>query len=342
MRGMPSQSARSQSQQWQAVLYVKYKGIRFKRCTACHDDVHAGKFGNRCEQCHSTRGWSTVNRSRFDHSKTRFPLKGRHATVDCRKCHTSGNFLKRLAFQNCSDCHVDEHRGQFAWREDGGRCDACHTEDGFLPALFTIRDHQETRFALAGAHLAVPCVSCHKLVTGSDGRAYRQFRIDRRACKNCHDDVHKGQFRAQVQEHGCAYCHTTESWEQVRFNHDRSRFPLTGQHRQVACEQCHKPVDVGTPMERILFKPIETTCQTCHQDPHMGQFSRLKPVKTCETCHRTDGWEKLDFEHNRDSRFKLENAHAKVECVGCHKPVRRQGVTFILYRPIDPKCSTCH
>jgi hypothetical protein len=57
---------------------------------------------------------------RFDHSRTKFPLTGRHQRVDCEKCHTKT--LEGNA-STCISCHKkdDVHRGR---RKD---CARCHT-----------------------------------------------------------------------------------------------------------------------------------------------------------------------------------------------------------------------
>ncbi len=323
-------------------LFVKYRGLQFRTCGGCHRDVHEGKFGADCRRCHNTTGWRRVNRARFDHSKTRFPLRGRHANVACEKCHTSGNFVAKIKFQRCRDCHRDVHRGQFVRAGRLVGCKTCHDENGFLPAHYDIEDHQRSKFPLRGAHLAVACIDCHKMVSTADGGRMRLFRLEQHRCRDCHNDVHRGQFAARVAAQGCTACHNNDDWLQTSFDHSTSNFPLTGKHREVECRKCHKIVDVGTPNERRLFKPIAGTCITCHRDPHFGQFRLLRPVKSCNKCHVTAGWENLQFEHNRDSRFKLENAHARVACEDCHKPVRVKQKVFILYRPINPACKTCH
>ena len=51
------------------------------------------------------------NLKNFDHSKTSFPLEGKHGKVACSKCHING-FKKKLKFRFCDDCHEDKHSGQ--------------------------------------------------------------------------------------------------------------------------------------------------------------------------------------------------------------------------------------
>lgn len=60
------------------------------------------------------------------------------------------------------------------------------------------------------------------------------------------------------------------------FNHDQTRFPLTGKHKRVACESCHKTTLKDTPKR----------CIDCHKkdDVHRGR----RP--NCESCHVTTNW----------------------------------------------------
>ena len=44
-----------------------------RACVTCHQDAHAGRLGNSCEQCHNARRWSDTD-SRNKHRMTRLPL----------------------------------------------------------------------------------------------------------------------------------------------------------------------------------------------------------------------------------------------------------------------------
>jgi hypothetical protein len=134
-------------------------------CVNCHEDKHQGRFGTDCVRCHSTSGWqgATIDRQKFDHSKTNFPLTGEHRYVLCQSCHAPGvdnqPRYTGLKFSNCSDCHRDPHKGAF---KPG--CDSCHTTTTWKKSSFSATfDHSKTKFALQGKHTDVPCVSCHQL-----------------------------------------------------------------------------------------------------------------------------------------------------------------------------------
>jgi uncharacterized paraquat-inducible protein A len=52
------------------------------QCSVCHkkDDVHKGSLGAKCFDCHNETNWKEA---KFDHSTTKFELKGKHADVKC-------------------------------------------------------------------------------------------------------------------------------------------------------------------------------------------------------------------------------------------------------------------
>jgi hypothetical protein len=86
-------------------------------CATCHEDFHKGRLGPTCQSCHNFVDWKSINVGQFDHSKTRYPLTGLHAQVQCAKCHTNGPDGKPkyvgIPFSKCSDCHQDPHHGSF-------------------------------------------------------------------------------------------------------------------------------------------------------------------------------------------------------------------------------------
>ena len=60
-------------------------------------------------------------------------------------------------------------------------------------------------------------------------------------------------------------------------------------------------------------------------------------------CHDRDSWLPSHFDHASGSRFSLEGAHRGAECAACHPRVTGpQATTWVLYRPLDTNCSTCH
>lgn len=321
----------------------QFSDIRHNSCSACHDDVHNGRFGADCERCHSTSSFREVSiAGGFDHTRTDFPLEGRHVEVECADCHTSGKMTDPLAYENCSDCHEDAHFGQFADRADGGRCESCHTVEGFAPPQYTFADHQQSDYPLTGSHMAVPCNLCHQVIMADDGTEYRDFEMTYADCGDCHDDVHQGQLDIWVNREGCDFCHSTDTWHRTSFDHSLARFALEGRHREILCLECHT-ITTATGEELVWMKPITMECAGCHDDIHAGQFLREGDEQVqCERCHRPSGWKNLQFVHNRDARFILDGSHVQVACGECHREEWIDGEWRVRYRPMGQECVDCH
>ncbi len=330
------------------------KNIR-RACVSCHKTPHPSSFSRRCQTCHNTTSFLKSKFSRNQHDKTRFPLRGQHRKILCAKCHTpamkaaakrrggSRFQIPRNRFASCTPCHKDEHDGQFKNRKAGSACTSCHKEEGFKPSQFGIQAHAKTKYPLHGAHLAVPCSSCHKKSAGSKGVV--PYRFADQTCKGCHKDPHKGRFNAVIKKKGCKGCHNDKDWAQVHdFRHELTRFLLTGKHRDVACTKCHRMKRRSNGRVLPLYKPRPTDCAGCHKDIHYGQFAKGGTKAKCQTCHTTKAWAKaVGFKHSR-ARFQLTGAHKKVACEKCHTKRRlpnQEEVT--LYRPIKHKrCVNCH
>jgi len=279
-----------------------------KSCISCHqsDDVHQNSNGKNCQKCHSTRGWKKLD---FDHAKdTDFPLRGRHKKLDCYSCHKKDPYKVKIK-SSCISCHKhdDSHRGLF-----GQKCQTCHKEQSWSKHRF---DHnKKTKFRLRGKHAKTACTSCHKK------HIYKtKTKTD---CYSCHkiDDVHKGK-----QGKNCKNCHNEKGWRtKVRFEHDITRFPLVGLHSVVPCEECHISSD---------YKDASIKCNSCHKpdDIHKGKLG-----VDCQTCHNPNGWSIWRFEHNKQSKFKLDGSHKKVHCHSCH-------VTSVSKVDSKPRsCLACH
>lgn len=246
--------------------YTKYKPIPFNGCAKCHKDKHEDKYGSRCDQCHRTSGWKNVVAGAFDHSKTEFKLLNKHTEVACNKCHRGESLLGKLEHDECVKCHADRHAGQFVRREDGGRCESCHTIEGFRPAEFTNEMHKNTRFKLVGAHLAQPCFRCHEIRQPVTDPPVTEFTFEDRSCKVCHEDRHRGQFVQSEPVKECTACHGTNAWAIETFDHSaNTKYQLVGAHQKVACKLCHFATLDEPPM--VTYRPVGTRCVDCHINP---------------------------------------------------------------------------
>ena len=127
----------------------------------------------------------------------------------------------------------------------------------------------------------------------------------------------------------CAKCHQTENWKNIKengFNHATTSFPLTGQHRAVACIKCHST---------NIFTDAKNECVSCHTDIHEGTLG-----KNCETCHNTDAWivtnSKIRQIHQYQG-FPLLGVHAITDCIRCHSDASKTR-----YNKIRSDCYACH
>jgi hypothetical protein len=287
-----------------------YKDKLGSACVDCHrkDDKHKGTLGNECGNCHSERDWKEP--AGFDHAKTRFPLLGKHASVECKSCHKSTVFKE--APSTCIGCHKkdDKHEGTL-----GETCADCHTERDWKAGKF---DHDRTKFRLRGGHAApkVKCDGCHK-----DQKSYRRTATE---CYACHkkDDKHQGQ-----QGERCEQCHVDRDWKTTSFDHGRTAFPLTGRHITVECKKCH---------ETNRYKDARRECYACHRkdDKHKLRFG-----ERCETCHSTRDWKLWDFDHDKRTEYKLEASHRRVACESCHTAPAPAGRKIAA---LSSACFACH
>ena len=318
-----------------------YAGVDFQVCSDCHQDPHGGRLGPNCVGCHTTVGWREVDVKTFDHDRTRYPLRGRHARLRCRQCHYGDR--KRPAFTACNDCHADAHGSQALGKLHLLRCEDCHDVQGFRPANFTFERHARTAYPLRGAHQAVPCDLCHRTESAEAGMPVN-LAPPHQGCLDCHADPHRGQAARFAGEAGCTQCHVQDSWAQVSFDHGLTAFQLTGRHLLIPCRACHLPLDDKPGSLRLVGTP--TACAVCHQDPHAGQFQDKLTADgrhvACDRCHVTRDWLAELFDHGRDSRFPLRGGHEKVACTACHPPAAGTAGGLLQFKPLPIRCSDCH
>lgn len=292
-------------------------------CASCHTDAHKGSLGSNCAACHTTAIKFAEGRTRFDHSRTAFPLAGAHATVTCASCHTTKASYKVAGFASCETCHTDPHRERF-----GNSCSSCHTPQAWKT---TRLDHSRTAFPLRGAHASVQCVSCHV-------KPATQVKPRSDMCAACHTDPHRGVFKQD-----CASCHTETTFKKTGtgaspsgFDHSSTRFPLVDAHATLACSSCHtgptaspatgraaapaaptrgtiaRPPTGGPTRQAADFRGLETECISCHTDVHRAELGT-----SCETCHTARTFQVSAFRHAKQRPF-FDGQHATLRCAQCH------------------------
>ena len=249
-------------------------------CYSCHkpdfvgttnpNHVAAG-FPTDCSVCHSTVNWAGAT---FNHNNTPFPLTGAHLTVgSCATCHVGGVYAGLSTA--CVSCHLKDYNGttnpNHAASGIPQTCEVCHTTTAWSPATF---DHSQTPFPLTGAHVTVPCASCHV------GGKYAGTPTD---CYSCHKPDYLGTTNPNHAAAGfpttCLTCHTTTAWTGATFNH--TWFPVP--HRTATlCVDCHT-----NPSNYAVF-----VCTNCHTqattDPHhTGVAGYVWNSTNCYSCHPT-------------------------------------------------------
>jgi hypothetical protein len=329
-----------------------------QKCMDCHEDEHQGQFvkradGGECASCHTVEGFKPAKFGLKEHAATAYPLQGKHAALQCSQCHIprGKETLYKIKFDRCLDCHKDEHQAQFAAAPYFNRCEECHTLDGYQPSTFGLEQHKKARFVLTGSHLAVTCAECHKPAQISAGaKATERYHFSDLSCTSCHEDPHHGEFRDRMQRVvggrtlGCQACHSTKSWNELsRFDHSQTAFPLLGEHRAVACMDCHKPPNFETKLLHVDFRAAPKNCAECHEDIHGGQFAKANGVTSCAECHNSARWKPSLFDHDKRTAFPLAGAHRNVSCGACHKLTRViNAKTVLFYKPTPKDCAACH
>lgn len=245
-------------------------------CRGCHEDVHEGFQGERCDTCHDPTSWRVLGAIE-DHARTRFPLVGAHAATSCRRCHEGieAGILAPLDIE-CISCHADDlaralvpdHAGN-GWTS---RCDRCH-----IPTAWTGAAFNHSTYPLTGAHLRTDCVLCHV------GNVYAGTPRD---CVDCHLAEYQATTQPPHAASGfpttCYSCHSTVSWFGANFDHT---FRINGgPHGAFLCTECHQ-----VPSNFSII-----SCTHCHEHRESESNSEHERVNgyvwsspACVSCHPT-------------------------------------------------------
>ncbi|MBK8969126.1 MAG: hypothetical protein IPM36_21155 [Lewinellaceae bacterium] len=143
----------------------------------------------------------------------------------------------------------------------------------------------------------------------------------------------------------CGDCHTAAGWAipatawqkpaadkkaapgeklQLRFDHNSTLFPLTGQHALINCRDCHAS---------LVFDEADPACISCHTDMHQQTVGM-----DCARCHTTNNWLIDDIpELHINNGFPLLGTHAVIACTDCHT-----SETQLRFDRIGNDCINCH
>lgn len=282
-------------------FHGRNKQVKSSDCYVCHTD-HKGRDAKII--------W--LDKDRFDHDTTDYPLKGMHQQGECISCHKKNKKYSEAPTE-CIACHKDDdiHKTKL-----GDKCESCHNPKGWSNEQF---DHDKTDFKLNHSHQKVACDLCH---------VENKYKDTPNKCVSCHaiKDVHQKRFGDKCQD-----CHSEKKWEQSKFDHDKdTKYRLKGKHRSVTCHNCHSIED--SKKNKGKKKQKHRTCNNCHRldDVHKG-----KNGTQCDQCHAEDSWLKSSFDHDKKTEFPLKGAHKKASCQACHQTDEKGKKT-------DKACYSCH
>ncbi|MBK7644277.1 MAG: hypothetical protein IPJ19_14745 [Planctomycetes bacterium] len=348
----------------------RYPGRGQDECAACHADPHGGQFANGpfsrggCLECHERVRFEPNTFDLAKHAHSALPLEGAHAKGKCEDCHVKlADAPRRFRGtpDTCSACHDDAHAGYFGMRLAGlplvahGDCARCHTAESFTAVADF--DHSEwTGFPVVGAHAQEQCAVCHVTRSAPDAHGRSFGTVEEHfgrftGCVTCHADVHEGLFdaarlaqRVDGRE-GCARCHGASSFRALPWGFDHAQwtgFVLAGGHASTDCSSCHAQLRTPTATGRTWGAARGPGCADCHPDPHAGQFV-VGDANDCARCHSAEKPAFLVFDHEKDARFRLGDAHSKLACSACHATVDLpEGGQAVRYRPLPVECVDCH
>ena len=298
-------------------------------CIGCHEDVHEGKLGDTCLDCHSESAIDWRPKAAIaEHATTRFPLVGAHAATACWACHPGaqvGNFQQTTT--RCVDCHardlataLEPDHAQQGWTDS---CERCH-----LPTDWSRAGFEHGFFALQGGHDDLACSACH---VGND------FGGLSSACFACHADDYRSarDHKPPSYPTDCTQCHTIYGWEGARFAHVGI---VNG------CANCHADDYAATTQPNHISSGFGTACEVCHSTKTWGDgtfdhnafpiFNGEHAGLSCQDCHPVPGSFRqfTCISCHEHSQREMNNEHARVRgyayqsssCYSCH-PNGRQG-----------------
>jgi len=274
-----------------------------------------------------------------DLSKSHANLEG---VTNCTQCHSVGNKVTR---EKCLACHkdikaeIDSHKGFHSSTEVGQKnCAQCHS-DHHGRSFDMVRlnkksfNHNLTGFVLKGQHAKQECAACHNSDNIQDPKLKKRpgtYLGLHQECLTCHEDYHQGKLSSK-----CTECHNFDTFKKASgFDHNNTKFPLLGQHKNVACIKCHK-IEVVDGKKIQKFNGLEfANCTACHEDVHKNKFGQ-----DCKRCHTEESFHfnrsMKAFDHDK-TNFKLIGKHQQVDCKACHK-------TGKFTDPIKHnQCQDCH
>jgi hypothetical protein len=181
---------------------------------------------------------------------------------------------------------------------------------------------------------AAKCLDCHKEIKHYVDTKRGFHGLTNKSCSECHSD-HKGRDYDSVKV------------DEANFNHFKlTGYKLEGKHADIKCMECHKAKRTGKfvrPKDTHYFGAA-SSCRSCHKkdDPHF--FTGKYAKQDCNVCHAMKSWkQEIHFNHDTDTRYKLEESHAKLKCNDCHLANKAKHIYKYQWTALNTaQCLSCH
>lgn len=289
-------------------------------CTVCHTDVHQGKLGTYCEQCHNQHAFNDLEGVKI-HMRTSFPLTGAHVQVQCINCHQDQKMGAFTTLEtDCYSCHQKDYEStknraldhvSLGYPTD---CKQCHNTMGWANSNF---DHLATTgYPLIGAHAVIRCQDCHEIPS----MKLHYKPLNENDCYSCHFSDYQDEHGGSNTPTTCLVCHNQNSWDGADFNHSRvsNGFELVGAHAKIDCSSCHI-----IPGYQVKFTAtVETDCISCHATDYDRKHTGTGFSTNCTNCHTVEKWTGATFKEHDTWYFPIYSGkHRNVwgtDCKTCH------------------------
>lgn len=183
------------------------------------------------------------------------------------------------------------------------------------------------------------CLKCHgeikDQVTRSQG-LHGTLSVDRASqCALCHSDHHGASFSlVNVQSFLQAGIPNVEE-----FDHALVGYNMQGKHRGLDCTECHIQANAPTlPLGEKRYLGLDTSCVTCHEDPHQGEMS-----KSCTDCHTQEDFNHVSYSSHGDY-LPLWGGHKDIGCRECHAKSEPHSLENLgdFANQTSRNCQDCH
>lgn len=362
------------------------KGVPNDKCLECHKEIkqsvakkttyHATVLQKKaCIECHTDHKGrendsTKVDPKTFNHDLTGHTLHGKHKEIKCQECHKETRAKMSVRKEDmhfmgltttCKSCHQknDVHlfQEEFAKKD----CNACHNEVKWKDVKSF--DHfKESKYKIEGKHTELSCAKCHTPNGDKVGPSvYKWESLQKDECLACHKPYHKDVFSEKYNNGKCQTCHNQTTWKMPKFDHKITGFILNGKHAETDCKKCHIQKD---PVPEVTYKimsgiiklplhkwiGLKTQCISCHKDIHLwgGLVSnKFGNLEKCQTCHNERKFkEGINFNHNLDTRFKIDGKHIGLVCLKCHLnsiPENKDSPRIYQFKELEKdNCVICH